>query len=108
MIVAVPVDTTGQIEPGWGRAQRVAVGAVDSGELTAWQVHEVGWGDLHDTGTEGAHHARMVRFLRDQQVEAVVVERMGAGMKQVMTSMHITITSGAAGDARAAMIAAAG
>ena len=64
MKVCVPVAADGQVDPRWGRADRVAVAEVADGEVRDWQEFTVAWGTLHDQGTEGAHHARVARFLR--------------------------------------------
>jgi len=63
MRVCVPITAEGQVDPRWGRADRVAVASVVDGEIADWQEFTVGWGTLHDEGTEGAHHARVARFL---------------------------------------------
>jgi hypothetical protein len=71
MRVCVPITADGQVDPRWGRADRVAVADVADGEIRDWQEFAVAWGTLHDQGTEGAHHARVARFLRDNQVQAI-------------------------------------
>ena len=106
MKVCVPVTSAGQVDPRWGRAERIAVAEVTGGEITSWQEHEVGWGSLHDQGTEGSHHARIARFLRDNQIEAVAVSHVGAGMERMLGTMGIRIVFGLGGDARAAARAA--
>ncbi len=107
MIVCIPVDRTGLIAPGWGRAQRVAVATASGGDVTDWREYEVGWDVLHDEGTEGAHHARVARFLTDHHVDVVVAEHMGPGMTRMLTTMGINFSLGADGDARVAVLAAA-
>ena len=76
MKVCVPVTADGQVDPRWGRAGRVAVAEAD-GEVRGWQEFTVAWGTLHDQGTEGAHHARVARFLRDNGIQAVGVHQCG-------------------------------
>jgi predicted Fe-Mo cluster-binding NifX family protein len=78
-----------------------------AGKVAEWLVHQVGWGESHDDGTEGSHHARIVRFLREHQVGCVVVEHMGPGMQRVMTAMRIPTFLGASGSARACVERAA-
>jgi sugar-phosphatase len=108
VIFCVPVDQRGFVGGGWGRAQAVALASVDAaGQIDSWEVHEVGWGDLHGVGGEGAHHARIVRFLRHHQVGCVVVEHMGPGMRRVMAAMKIPTFTGAQGAARACVEQAA-
>lgn len=106
MIVCAPVTREGMIAPGWGRADWVAVADVADGEIITWQEIEVSWNRLHDEGTSGSHHARVVSFLRDQQVEAVVVNHMGDGMVRMLDTMSLPVHQGASGDARTAVQAA--
>lgn len=106
MRVALPVTGTGHLDPRWGRAHLIAVATVAGGAVTEWHEHEVAWDHLHDEGGEGAHHARVARFLREQQVEAVVANHMGPGMTRMLTTMGLPTVLGAEGDARIALEAA--
>lgn len=106
MIVCIPITTDGLVDPRWGRADWVALADVKDGKIDSWQEIEVSWSRLHDEGTEGSHHARVVRFLRDNHVEAVVVNHMGDGMTRMLDTMGIPVHLEAAGDARAAVLAA--
>ena len=103
MIVCAPVTKEGMIDPRWGRADWVAVADVVDGEVVSWREVEVSWSRLHDEGTPGSHHARVVSFLRDEHVEAVVVNHMGDGMTRMLETMGLPVHLGAAGDARAAV-----
>ncbi len=107
MVVCVPVTSDGQVDPRWGRASRVAIAGVEAGALVRWEEFDVGWGDLHDAGTEGSHHARVARFLRDHHVEAVVAHHMGEEMHHMLERMGLAVRLGAAGDARTAVTMAA-
>ena len=89
MRVCVPITAKGQVDPRWRRADRVAVATVVDGQIAGWQEFTVGWGTLHDEGTEGAHHARVARFLRDNQVQTVAVRHVGPGMQRMLGSMAI-------------------
>jgi predicted Fe-Mo cluster-binding NifX family protein len=104
--VCVPVTEAGMVDSRWGRAGRVAVAEVSDGKVTSWEEFHVQWGVLHDSGTEGSHHARVVRFLRDHGVETVVADHMGAGMMQVVERMGLKVFLGGNGDAREAVLAA--
>ena len=73
--VCVPITESGEIDGHWGRAPRVAIADVEGGVVKSWQEFEVGWGDLHETDTEGGHHARIARFLGEHEAEI----RSGAG-----------------------------
>lgn len=107
MNVAVSITPTGQIDPRWGRADVVAVASVSGSDLNEWQEYDVRWSTLHDGGTEGSHHARVARFLREHAVRVVVVEHLGAGMQRMLDSMGIQVVTGASGDARQAAVAPA-
>ena len=104
MHIAVPVTQSGVVAPGWGRAQHVAMAEVSNGEIAGWRVFDVNWHALHDEGTEGAHHARIVRFLLDNEIDGVVVEHMGEGMTRMLATMGIPVSLGAEGDARSAVL----
>jgi len=100
MKVCVPVTADGQVDPRWGRADRVAVAEVADGEIRDWQEITVAWGTLHGQGTEGAHHARVARFLRDNGIQAIAVGHVGPGMQRMLASMAIRVVTGLSGDAR--------
>ena len=106
MIFCAPVTTEGLIDHSWGRADWVALADVVDGEIKTWQEVEVSWSRLHDEGTSGTHHARVVTFLREHDVEAVVVDHMGDGMVRMLDTMGLPVHSGAAGNARDAVKAA--
>jgi predicted Fe-Mo cluster-binding NifX family protein len=106
MIVCAPVMGDGMVDPRWGRADRVAVADLVDGKIVSWQEIEVSWSRLHDEGTPGSHHARVVTFLREHHVEAVVASHIGDGMVRLMAAMGMPVYLGATGDARAAVLAA--
>ncbi|MDR1077750.1 MAG: hypothetical protein LBL55_03645 [Propionibacteriaceae bacterium] len=88
---------------GWGRARRVAVVDLADGRITSWTEHEVGWDQSHDSApSHGSHHARIVRFLRDQSVDAVLTGHMGPPMARMLDSMGVTALVGLSGPARPA------
>lgn len=103
MIVCAPVTKDGMIDPRWGKADWVAVAEVADGEIVSWQEVEVSWSRLHDEGTSGSHHARVVAFLRERGVQAVVANHIGPGMVRMFDTMGLPVHLGAAGDARAAV-----
>jgi predicted Fe-Mo cluster-binding NifX family protein len=106
MTVCIPVTTSGQVGHGWGRTDRVALAETDSGTISDWQEIQVSWGVLHDQDGEGAHHARVVRFLRDHHVDTVIANGMGAGMQHTLERLGVSVHLGAAGDARTAVTSA--
>lgn len=106
MSILIPVTADGQVEPRFGRAPLVATATVKGGAITSWQEHAVGWGAAHDSGTHGAHHARIVRFLREHEVDTIVVEHMGAGMRRVACRMGVRLLATDGGAARQAVLEA--
>ena len=106
MKIATPVDAAGQSAHSWGRAHWVAVAEVTDGAIASWQAHEVSWDDLHDTGTPGSHHARVVAFLKDQDVRAIVVDHVGDGMQRMLDALSIPLLQTTPGDAKASVLAA--
>jgi predicted Fe-Mo cluster-binding NifX family protein len=107
VIVGVTVSPQGTVAGGLGRAQRVAVADVRDGVVEQWAEHHVGWGDLHGTGPEGTHHARIVRFVREHGIECVVTSGLGEGMRTTMAKLGVDVRTDLVGDARAAAVAAA-
>ena len=100
--VCVPVTVSGQLDPRWGRADRVAVATVSQNGVEAWTELDVGWGTLHDSGTEGSHHARIAQFLREHDVEAVAAHHMGPPMAHMLEKMGLSVRLGETGSAREA------
>jgi len=103
MRICIPVTPDGEVGSGFGRAAGVAIADVEAGTPGTWQEFDVHWDELHDTTTEGGHHARVARFLLDQQVRIVLAGHMGPGMQQMLERMGIDVRMGAAGDARQAV-----
>jgi len=103
VVVCVPVTKDGLVDPRWGRAARVALATVERDTIQQWQEIDVHWEELHDTGGEGQHHARVARFLQDNGVEAVVAAHMGPPMEQMLRKMGIALQLGASGPARDAV-----
>ena len=106
MIVAVPVTPGGDVDRRWGKANQVAIAEVSGGVVQIWQVHDTDWQRLHDEGPHGTHHGRIVRFLRDNGVEAVVINHAGPPMLNTMRKLGLTIVAGASGPAREAVLLA--
>ena len=108
MIVAIALSLDGAAGQGWGRAPRVAIARVEDGRIEAWDEHDVRWDVLHDEGSEGGHHARIARFLREHGVELVMAGHMGPPMVRMLDGMNVAVRLGSERDPRAAAIAAAG
>ena len=109
MKIAIPVDTDGNVDHRWGKAHYVAIAETDaSGKLSDFTTHAVRWDELHDEGGHGQHHARIIRFLREQEADAVMVNHMGNGIAHSIDRLGLIILAGAAGDARSLAQVAAG
>jgi len=100
IIVCVPVTIEGALGPRWGRAERVAVATVSQDGIEDWQEFDVSWDSLHDAGSEGSHHGRVARFLREHNVEAVAAHHMGPAMEHMLGKMGLTVRLGEAGGAQ--------
>lgn len=106
MKIATPVDAAGQSAHAWGRAHWIAVAEVTDGAIASWQVNEVSWDELHDSTTHGSHHARVVTFLKDFGVQAIVVNHVGEGMQRMLSTMGIPTLPASPGDAKLSVVAA--
>lgn len=91
MILTVPVTPDGRVDPRFGKAEAMAVATVADGEISDWQLHDVGWDVLHDQGEHGQHHARIVRFLKDNNVQRVVFSHAGQPMLHTMQKMGLEL-----------------
>ena len=106
MFIATPVTSEGHSAAAWGKAHWIGVAEVIDGAVASWRIEEVAWDESHDSGTHGSHHARIVRFLKDESIDAVVVDHMGEGMVRVMNTMGIPILTATPGDARQSILGA--
>lgn len=91
MRIAIPVTDDERVAHGWGRAEQLAIVDVADGAITDWRVEHVGWNALHDAGPHGAHHARIVRFCREQEITDVIVDHMGQGMVVTLTKLGLRL-----------------
>ena len=106
MIIAAAVDPNGTVAHSWGKARSVVVAEVEGDQVVDWRPYEVSWDLLHDEGSPGAHHARVVTFLEAHEVEMVLVDHVGEGMRRMLAGMGVVLREGVQGDARTAMVAA--
>jgi len=120
MIVAVNIAGP-LVGTGLGRASAIAVAEVDQGQINSWEEFEVRWDLSHDQigapvadgsnqrpASHGSHHARIVTFMKDHQIELVVTGHIGPPLAHTLGLMGITTVVDASGDARQAAILAAG
>ncbi len=90
-IFCLTVLPDGAVGGGWGKANTVAIARVSAGIVDSVEIINVGWQALHDEGTEGGHHARIVRFLREHDVTDVATGHMGEGMRNTLTKLGVTL-----------------
>ncbi len=110
MIIAVPVTADGLVDPRWGKAQTIAIAKITTDpdvQIELWEEHPVGWNVLHDQGAHGTHHARIVKFLKEHNVNAVVINHCGASIMNTMQKMGLVIAVEAVGPAKEVLIQAA-
>jgi predicted Fe-Mo cluster-binding NifX family protein len=103
MRIAIPVTADGLVDPRFGKTPIIAVAAVTDGEITDWTTYDVAWDVSHDSGTEGAHHARIVRFMREHEITHVVCMGMGQRMQRTLGKMGIVRMSALMQNARQAV-----
>jgi predicted Fe-Mo cluster-binding NifX family protein len=106
MKVCIPITGAGRVDHRFGRAQRLAVATVENGDVTDWSEFDVAWDVLREQGSDGSHHARVAGFVRDHQIEVVLVDHVGPGMQRMLTTMGVRIQAPVGEDARAATAAA--
>ncbi len=104
-VVCLTTLANGQVGGGWGRADNVALVTVENGVVVSREDIVVGWNALHDTETDGGHHARIVRFLREHEVTDVATGHMGDGMQNTLTKLGTRLHLGVEGDAEAIALA---
>ncbi|MCF8527872.1 MAG: hypothetical protein K9G80_10215 [Candidatus Nanopelagicales bacterium] len=105
-VVCIPVTADGHVGHSWGEAPTVALASVDDSGIVAWVTHDVSWDASHDAGPHGTHHARIARFLREEQVTDVIVDHLGDPMGNMLAKMSIKVHTGYSGDARRACLEA--
>ena len=83
---------------GLGRAPRMAVAAVEDGRIADWRVAETDWDVLHDQGGHGQHHARIVRFMRENGVDVAAAGHMGPPMVNTLDKLGLAVVTGVPSD----------
>src|ERR1019366_6128195 len=108
MVICLAVADDGCIDPRWGRAQRVVIATVEAGTIIGWEEFDVSWDALHDTGSEGAHHAREAPFLRQHPADNMLDHHMVERLARMLQKLGVTVRLVIVGDARRAVTPAAG
>ena len=114
MILAVNISGD-QVGGGLGHAHTMAVADVQDKQIKSWEEFEVRWDQSHPSGghdeahgpggSHGSHHARIVKFMKEHNVEAVVTGHIGDPMAHTLDLMGIDIVM-AGGDAKELAVAA--
>ena len=77
---------------------RNAVAAVEDGRIADWRVAETDWDVLHDQGGHGQHHARIVRFMRENGVDVAAAGHMGPPMVNTLDKLGLAVVTGVPSD----------
>lgn len=107
MIVATAVTVDGQTARRWGKAHWIGVADVAGPRINTWTIHEVGWDDAGLFGRR-PRHARITRFLTDQEVDAVVATKVGSRLAKLFARLGVQLLPATPGDARESVLAAVG
>ena len=103
MTVAVPVTLEGAVFDRLGKAPVFATCSLRDGEITDWVAHPVGWDQTYGVDVLGAHHARVMRFVQDHAVTAVVADDVCDSMRRSLESQGVAVYDHRSGDARTAV-----
>lgn len=106
MTIAIPVTAEGAVFERLGKAPFVATCVLRDGEVTGWTEHAVGWDQTYGVDVMGNHHARVMRFMQDNEVTDVVAADVCDNMRRSLEAKGVSLHADHAGDARAAVLAA--
>jgi predicted Fe-Mo cluster-binding NifX family protein len=106
MTICVPLNPDGTVHDRLGQANTVAICQVSNGVVTDWTEHVVGWDATYGIETLGVHHPRVIRFLQQQHVDAVVADHLCDVMQTTLPKLGIAVHLGVTGDARGAVTVA--
>ncbi len=101
--IAININGT-HVGSGLGKAHTMAVATITDNTIVSWDEYEVGWDALHGQGPEGTHHARIVRFMREHNIDVVITGHMGAPMLNTITKLGVKPVIDIIGDARQAAL----
>ncbi|WP_316669568.1 NifB/NifX family molybdenum-iron cluster-binding protein [uncultured Propionibacterium sp.] len=96
-VVGLALDANGMV-CGLGRAPRMAVAAVENGRVVDWRIEETNWDVLHDQGEHGRHHARIVRFMRQNGIDVAAAGHMGPPMINTLGRLGLAVVVGVPAD----------
>lgn len=104
----VPITDEGAVDDlPLGRTHAVATCRVVDGQVVDWAEHIVDWDTSYGVDVAGPHHTRVVRFMRDHAVDAVIAGQVCDSVTKVLTHMGVDVRTEIAGDARTAILVGA-
>jgi predicted Fe-Mo cluster-binding NifX family protein len=98
--VCIPLNADGTIHDRLGQANSVAICQVDGDSVSDWTEIVVDWDTTYGVDVLGVHHPRVIRFLQEHQVNAVVADNVCDIMKSTLPTLGVTVHAGVTGDAR--------
>ncbi|MEZ5118136.1 MAG: hypothetical protein R2737_17900 [Candidatus Nanopelagicales bacterium] len=101
----VPVNPDGTIHERLGQAHTVATCRLHDGQLTDWSEHVVNWDYAYGVDGYGVHHPRVIRFMKDHEVDVVVAHDVCDTVADSLRTIGMRVVDDASGDARAAVAA---
>lgn len=103
MTIAIPVTAEGTVFDRLAKAPLVATCVLRDGTVTDWASHAVGWDQTYGVDVMGNHHARVMRFMKDQGVTTVVAADVCDNMRRSLEAQGVVVYDGQKGDARVAV-----
>jgi predicted Fe-Mo cluster-binding NifX family protein len=101
--VCIPLNADGTIHDRLGQANSVAICKVDGDSVSDWTEIVVDWDTTYGVDVLGVHHPRVIRFLQEHQVNAVVADNVCDIMKSTLPTLGVTVHAGVKGNARSAV-----
>ena len=104
-VICVPLNPDGSIHDRLGQARTVALCKVTGDQVAEWTEHLVEWDTTYGVDVMGAHHPRLIRFMQEQHVDAVVADNVCDVIQRSLPHVGVTVHDGFTGDARTAVAA---
>lgn len=101
--IAIPLTLDGAVFDRLAKAPLAATCVLRDGEIADWTEHAVGWDQTYGVDVMGNHHARVMRFMKDQGVTTVVAADVCDNMRRSLEAQGVVVYDGQKGDARVAV-----
>ncbi len=105
-IICIPLNADGTIHDRLGKANTVAICKLEDGQVSDWTEHVVEWDTTYGVDVMGVHHPRIMRFMQDQKVDAVVADNVCDVIQRSLPNVGVTVHPGFTGDARSVVASA--